>query len=432
VLDDHDIDRLFAPLTAYPRVALAVSGGGDSIALMLLVSEWIARASMAPECVVVTVDHGLRRDSRREAEWVAERAAAAGFRHQILTWTDRPAHVSQAIARQARYDLLNEFARDEDVAALVTAHTCDDIAETFLMRLARGSGIDGLAAMGARTTWNGLPLVRPLLGVSRKILRDILVARGQSWLEDPGNTDEERFERARVRKALITLEELGITADSIAESAGRLRRARYAIESMAADFLSARVEVDPGGYVRLPSASFRALPAEIAIHVLTDVIRRVAGRARPPRLRKLEMLTQQIREAGSPAVTLGGCVVAADAAREEIVVCREPGRLSAPALTLSAGETVTWDGRFRISASASLPGTLRVDRLGDKNIAFLPEETRRSHPAAALACLPALYDDDGVLAGIPLTEFSIFSEDPVIRHCRAVFIWENAAPQDGA
>jgi tRNA(Ile)-lysidine synthase len=416
VLTPHEIDALFAPLAGYDRLGLAVSGGGDSMALMLLAGEWVSRAKAAPGLVVLTVDHRLRPESRQEAEWVAKQAAHAGVAHQSLTWTHDQHSASQADARNARYALMTAMARACGIGAIVTAHTSDDVAETFLMRLARGSGVDGLSAISAAAEWDGVPVLRPLIGVTRAQLRAELEARGATWLEDPSNA-EERYERVRVRQALATLTELGIPQERIVESAQRLKRARAAIDEAAGVFIDNQVEVNPAGYARVAPDALRALPQEVAIHALKRLLNAVGG-GRAPRLRKLEMLAAQFFDGLNAATTLGGCVISP--APGGIVFCREPGRLSAAPTTLCSGETVIWDARFRISC-ADLPRPVEVAALGEQNLAAVPEEVRETHPAPALATLPALYAD-GHLLGVPVRGMALIEQHADVAACTGTFI----------
>jgi tRNA(Ile)-lysidine synthase len=422
VLTPHDIDALFAPLARFSRVALAVSGGGDSVALMLLAREWVRRAPEAPGLVVLTVDHRLRPESRHEAEWVAQQAGAIGLPHHILTWEAAQPGDSQADAREARYTLMAGFAAAHDIGAIVTAHTSDDVAETFLMRLARGSGVDGLAAMASETAWDGVPVLRPMLAVSRDTLRAELDARDAVWLEDPSNV-EERFERVRVRRALETLGELGITRARIVESAERLRRAREAIVTAASDFINAYAEVSAAGYVRLPDHALNTLPDDVAIHALKSLLHAIGGRVRAPRLRKLETLAEQLRYGLDASTTLGGCVISPD--RGALVICREPGRLHAAPVTLGPGETVIWDRRFRVTCG-DLPRPVSIAALGERNLAALPKAVRQQHPAPALAALPAIYAD-GQLLGVPVPGFALAEQHAAAATCLAAFIW----PADG-
>jgi len=425
VLSDDEIRNILGPLGRHSRVALAVSGGSDSTALMVLAREWGARQPSAPDLIILTVDHGLRIDSRRDAEWVSQRAAALGLACRILTWRDPRPRASQAAARQARYDLLSGFARDHGVGAIVTAHTRDDVAETFLMRLARGSGVDGLAAMEPESAWNGVPLLRPLLGVTRSQLRAELEARGADWLEDPSNADP-HFERVRIRTALPVLAGLGITPARIAESAMRLRRARDAIDAAAAHFITRHVTADPGGYLRADSIALNHLPQEVTISALKQMLRAVGGQPRAPRLRKIEMLAGHLRHVSRVAMTLGGCVLARAGGDELLTICREPGRLRAAPVALSSDRSAVWDRRFRICAGRLRAGALTVNALGEANLAALPDVVRREHPRAALVTLPALYDG-GACLGVPIAGYALADQHPDAAACRAEFLWPPAS-----
>lgn len=385
---------------------------------MRLAHQWAQQIPSPPALIVLTVDHCLRPESRQEAEWVGEQADALDLPHHILTWETAPPGASQAEAREARYTLLADFARAQGIGAIVTAHTADDVAETFLMRLARGSGVDGLAAMASETAWDGVAVLRPFLGVSRAALRAELDARTAVWLEDPSNA-EARFERVRIRRALDTLAELGVTRARMVESAERLRRAREAIDTAAADFINGHITVSPAGYVRIDAKALRGLPEEVAIHVLKRVLLAVGGQLRAPRLRKLEMLAAQLRAGLEASMTLGGCVIAPEPGT--LVFCREPGRLRAAPLTLRPGETALWDRRFRIMCR-HLRHPVRVAALGEDNVTALPKAVREQHPAPALAALPALYAETRLL-GVPVRGFALTDQHPDTANCAAAFIW---------
>ena len=391
------------------------------MALMLLAREWALRATNPPELLVLTVDHGLRKEAAEEARWIEQQAKQIALPHHTLHWADSPAEASQASARQARYTLLSNFARIHQVGAIVTAHTSDDVAETFVMRLARGSGVDGLAAIAAGTSWDGIPLLRPLLTITRAQLRAELEDRGATWIEDPSNAAE-RYERVRIRRGLDMLAELGITRAHVVESAGRLRRARDAIDAAAGEFLDAHAhaEISPAGYLRVDAEALRSLPDEVAIHALKVILTAVGGGHRGPRLRKLEALARQVASGTPMTATLGGCLITRDTDSGFMVVCREPGRLNAEAVTVSPGETAIWDRRFRIVGSG-LRQSVRIDALGEHNVAALFDAERKIHPAAALACLPAVYRD-GELLGVPVPGFPITHQHPDATACTAVFL----------
>ena len=193
----RDLDAL---IKTGARIGLGVSGGPDSLALLLL-----AAAARPGLVEAATVDHALRPESRGEAEMVANLCAALGVPHTILTveWKEKPDTAIQERAREARYGLLGKWTRDKELGALLTAHHLDDQAETFFMRLARGAGVRGLAAMRrvVMVPNTQVALVRPLLGWRRSDLEQVCADAGVTPVADPSNEDEQ-FERVRVRHAL--------------------------------------------------------------------------------------------------------------------------------------------------------------------------------------------------------------------------------------
>lgn len=230
VQDRASIDRLKddldALISAKTRIGIAVSGGPDSLALLLLAAE--ARPG---QIEAATVDHALRPDSRAEAKMVASLCERLGVPHTILTaaWSEKPKTALQERARSERYRLLNQWAKERGLGAIATAHHLDDQAETFLMRLARGAGVKGLAGIRkmARVPGGDLPLIRPLLGWRHSELEKICDAAGVTAASDPSNEDEQ-FERVRIRRALAGADWLDPAA--VAASADHLADAEAALE----------------------------------------------------------------------------------------------------------------------------------------------------------------------------------------------------------
>ncbi|HWD50664.1 MAG TPA: tRNA lysidine(34) synthetase TilS [Rhizomicrobium sp.] len=294
--------------------AVAVSGGGDSVALMLLLAEW-AKKSKRPAPVVLTVDHGLRDDSAKDAKAVARMAADAGLKAHVLTWKGaRPKSDIEAEARDARYRLMGEWMTAHKHTALYVAHSQEDQAETFLLRLARGSGLDGLSAMRAVSMFPvaefaELQIVRPLLETTRGALRDYLTKQKAKWIEDPMNADP-RFARSKLRAAWPQLEAVGLTAVRVADAAEHLGRARDALESMTAGLLERASKFYEGGAF-LDSVRLKMAPREIGLRVLASVLSRVSGEAYRPRFSSLERLFDSIRDGTlGGGATLHGCIVA--------------------------------------------------------------------------------------------------------------------------
>jgi tRNA(Ile)-lysidine synthase len=249
------------------RLALAVSGGPDSLALLQL-----AHAAMPGGIAAATVDHGLRAEAADEAAMVAGVCAELGVPHATLTVEVADGNV-QAQARTARYGALAGWMEREGLAALATAHHADDQAETLLLRLNRGSGVAGLAGVRARGLVPGtkLPLLRPLLGWRRSELAGIVAAAGLEAVQDPSNSDD-RFDRARLRKALAETDWLDVPA--LAQSAAHLADADAALDWAAQREWSERIEKSPMGYTYRPAA-----PRAVALRVLARIVTELDGEA---------------------------------------------------------------------------------------------------------------------------------------------------------
>jgi tRNA(Ile)-lysidine synthase len=278
---------------------------------MHLLAGW-ARAEKKPAPVVLSVDHGLRKSSAADTKKVAAWAKAAGLKAHLLTWRGaKPKSGVEAAAREARYRLMGAWLVKHKIAALFAGHTQDDQAETFLLRLARGSGLDGLAAMQATAPWpvpgfESLVLRRPLLSFSRADLRAHLAALGQPWLDDPMNGDP-AFDRVKLRQARAALEAVGLTVPRIAAAAAHLSRARAALEVMTEAVLERAAYPLGRGYV-LDPAVLAAAPREVAYRALARLLMQVSGQAYRPRFDSLERLYGRIA-AGTccQGVTLHGC-----------------------------------------------------------------------------------------------------------------------------
>lgn len=312
VLTPHAFATLLkASLTERPTgIVLAVSGGPDSICLMGLCAALNAGGGWPP-FTVATVDHGLRAEARSEALFVEAQARAVGLPVHLLAWTGpKPSRALQEKAREARYGLLTTLCRTIGASHLVTAHTLDDQAETVLFRLARGTGMAGLAGMAVRTDRNGVVHLRPLLTISKARLIATCAQAGWAFRDDPSNRDP-RFARSRMRALLPALAVEGLTADRLAMLAGRAARAEAALRQ-AADELCRTCDLDcPPACVRFDGRRLAAAPRDLMIRVLGRAVERMAGR--PNRLERLERLVEAVSAALDRGValrrTLGGALV---------------------------------------------------------------------------------------------------------------------------
>lgn len=391
-----------APLLSRRRVALAVSGGPDSTALLHLAGALAGRFSTAP--VVLSVDHGLRPAAAAECAAVATAAATLGFKAEILTWAGpKPAANLQAEARAARYALLAGAARRHGCDALVTAHTLDDQAETFLLALARGSGVYGLAAMpAARDLGDNLALLRPLLETPKADLIAWLDAAGIGYAVDPSNANL-RFGRARLRAARDTLASIGLTGDRLADTARRMARAATALDAAATAIIATATPFGPA--LSLPATSLLDEPEEIGLRALARLLGIVGGEPYPPRLDRLENLHAALGAAASARVGLKRTLAAA------LVLLRpdgtlwlapEAGRAGFPVLPLTPGTAIAWDHRTSLTATADLPEGSIAAALGGAGatLARAHDAAAATVPAAIVATLPAIWRD-GTLVAVP-------------------------------
>src|ERR1700687_4415205 len=226
----RDAKRLFADWKAAPAIVLAVSGGPDSIALMWLAARWRRALARGPRLIAVTVDHGLRSEAAREARDVKRLARTLDLPHHTVRWTGaKPKTGLPAAARAARYRLLAQAARASGATHILTAHTRDDQAETLLMRMLRGSGIAGLAAMARQSERDGVLLARPFLHVSKSQLIATLKKAKLGFADDLTNRDPS-FTRPRLRTLMPVLAAEGGDARNLARLAPRLARANQAVE----------------------------------------------------------------------------------------------------------------------------------------------------------------------------------------------------------
>ena len=306
-----DAKRLFADWKAAPALVLAISGGPDSVALMWLAARWRRSLVRGPRLVAITVDHGLRAESAREANDVKRLARSLDLAHHTLRWTGaKPKTGLPAAARTARYRLLAKAARDHGATHILTAHTRDDQAETLLMRMLRGSGLAGLSAMVRQTPRDGVMLARPLLNISKAQLVATLKKAKIGFADDPTNRDI-HFTRPRLRALMPALAAEGGDARNLARLAARLARANAAVEVLAdgAERYLALREHDASGAgissLKFSNGSmkvfdfeaFAATPEEIQVRLLQRAIDRF-GHEGPAELGKVEALVSALAQAG--------------------------------------------------------------------------------------------------------------------------------------
>lgn len=390
------------------RVGIAFSGGPDSLALLILAAQW-ARRSKNRTVIAFTVDHGLRAEAAAEAKHCARVAKSLGVAHRILRWRgEKPGSGIQAAARAARYALLVEACAREKLDSLLVAHHLEDQAETFLLRLARGSGVDGLAGMVPSRQLHdaqGAPavrLLRPLLDVSREALRAVVVKSGLKAIEDPSN-DNPKFDRVKVRQMAEALSSLGLSARRLADTASNMARAREALEAQTDAFFQGSSRLHDTGCIEIDAGAFLALPSEIALRALADALKYVGASDYPPRFDALMGIYDELK-AGKlgRGRTLNGCKLVVQGQR--LFVLRElSAALKARDLVLGGGKrSGVWDGRFIVTLlkSPGRGGSLAVRALGPQVVRDLVAsgKTLPEGPKASFAALPGLWDGQKLVA----------------------------------
>ncbi len=431
-----DLAELFDGLAGFSSVAIAVSGGSDSVGLLRLVEAWadaayigqrdLARPSgtlaggegpvsttshftvqgacttspsppgrvreagerslrLRTTVIALTVDHGLRPESADEAAKVSQWCAALGIDHHVLRWEGpKPSTGIQAKARAARYDLMSAFCISRGITVLLTAHTMDDQAETIVMRAARTESAAALAGIWPETDWNGVRVMRPLLGERRTALRQWLTDIGQDWFDDPSNEDE-RFERVRVRQTMLESDVAGLAAR--AEYA-RLEAAR--ISGAAHGWIAAHVTQHPESHFTFDKVALLQEEPLVRRAVFGTLVAR-AGSGASLTVNELERLLGFLGTGGRR--TLGGALIAARF--REVIVVREAGRITPDWAEVGDSGVLVWDRRFRVTAPPGshvgpvllAPGLIRVNGI--------PFYVHEACPAVRLA------DGNVVLAGNP-------------------------------
>ncbi|MBT5186833.1 MAG: tRNA lysidine(34) synthetase TilS [Kordiimonadaceae bacterium] len=358
-LTSDEFHNLMAALNlgATKYIAVAVSGGGDSMALCLLLKAWCASEGI--NLTALTVDHGLRENSHTEAEQVGKWLAEVSIAHHILSWEgDKPTTNIQDEARKARYKLMGNWCVQNNVDYLCLAHHQDDQAETFLLRLFRGSGVDGLSAMEEKADFpvngnsiNFPVLCRPLLDIAKSRLMANLKIWQQDWVEDPSNQNE-NFTRIKIRSLLKSSNIDGLNSARLSLTSQRMRRVRSLLEDLTEKAESEYVSYHELGFATLQANFNEKLHEEISLRLLSKILQYTSGGQYAPRHNKLNSLYENLKQDTFSGQTLLGCIVFS-LSKNEFIFAREENSIDSR-INVSDTELVLWDNRFFINKTENI------------------------------------------------------------------------------
>ena len=356
-------------------VGLAVSGGGDSIAMMHL-----AVRTLGPErFTVFTVDHGLRSEAAEEIAVVRQQASDLGLPHHVARWEWNGTGNLQSAARAGRMAALRRMAIEHHKGEVWLGHTADDQIETFLMRLARGSGVDGLAAMHPWSIREGLSFFRPLLGAKRSDLRAWLSENEIQWCDDPSN-DDKRFDRIKARQMQEQLASLGLTEKRVLQTIDHMQAAQVSLQQAAAGFAREHIRQDGGDLIFAPRA-LDLITDDSPRRAMAAAFRWMAGREHRPRFDN--MLEAVGRARAGDKMTLAGCLLAPQS-DGSVRITREAAATSPK----TGAAPLIWDKRWHITGPSTDDITIKA--LGD-DIAACSKWRDTGHLRSSLLATPAVW-----------------------------------------
>ncbi|MEC9414021.1 MAG: tRNA lysidine(34) synthetase TilS [Pseudomonadota bacterium] len=391
------------------KIAIAVSGGIDSMALMNLAKE--SDLLNDKNVFILVVDHDLRSESKQEAEFVKKEAKKLGFTTRILKWKgSKPNKRIQEEARNKRYNLLINFCRENNINNLYLAHHLDDQIETFLFRMFRGSGLQGLTSFSRSYKRNGLTLMRPLIDIPKSELINYAKRKKINWVEDPSN-ENQKYDRVKLRKALPLLYKEGFDKEVFLKSIKKLRLANEALDQITKEFVSKYVSINKNVSVFINQELFLTAPQDVQLRVLQNTIRIFSGeRYYSPNYLKIFNLMHWAREDnGISAKTLGGTIFRKR--KSGIILYKEVKKLNEiKSIKLSKSKYKAWDNRFLIKINKSVRG--EISYLGNEGVKILKSKKILSKkgfkgiPITALYSIPAMWDGKRLISA-PFFDYSV-------------------------
>ena len=381
------------------KIGLAVSGGGDSIGMLVLASEWAIINKK--KIYVVTVNHNLRKEAKEEVIFTREFTKKLGFSHSTLDWK-KPLKIGnlQSQASLARKKLISNWAKENNIKTVLLAHTIDDQVETILMRFSRGSGVDGLIGMKKLVEIHGIFWVRPLLTITRSNLRKFLKLKKINWVEDPSNKDR-KYLRVKFRNVISQLGEIGINTNLVVNTSVRMENAKKVLNDVAVEAFNNFVKLKKWGDIEISKDIFNLCREDTFLRTLAGIIKGISGSIYRPRYKELINFVEDLNNKNFKARTLSG-VLARAISQNKVVLRREPSH----PLCVSNPKSVNfiWDGRWLVFLSRILSKSEHIGPLGENGYQQIKNQVEKKAFNECFLSTPALFLKDRVISS-PALEY---------------------------
>lgn len=384
------------------KIALAVSGGADSMCMVFLAQQ------MSLHFICLIVDHGLRKESQAEAVRTARFLQSKGIEVEILVWQQYQSSVQisnvQHQAREARYKLLAEYCRRHNISSLLTAHNKNDVAETVLMRIERGSGIDGISGIPSKQMFYDVAILRPMLGFARADILDLLSSADWEWIEDPSNKNL-AFTRSRIRKLLNEQKNAEVWINRLSLLATNASRCRDFLERETQMHINAVCSISNYGYITLDRPSFAELHEEIQLRILSCILKAIGGEDYICKLIKLEALVANIISA-TKSCALMKCEIIQRHNTNKVLFIRERSKIQSVAL-VETPKSFIWDGRFIIEVVGEVDPaeSFYISAMDAETWNTVKAQYSSAQPYKIMLTTPVLFHGQKFLASLVMEQY---------------------------
>ncbi|QLK52770.1 tRNA lysidine(34) synthetase TilS [Ehrlichia ruminantium] len=388
-----DLELLFKEKVQnlHDNYAIAVSGGIDSMVLLHLSA--VCNTKFTP--TILTVNHGLRSEAAQEALFVYQHSQNLNLKCHILNWHgEKPQSNIQSSARQIRYSLLLQWCNQNQINYLMVAHQKNDQAETIMMRLERGSGLDGLAGMQERTYLNGICILRPLLAISREELIHYADTKNITWVHDISN-DNKKYKRTLYRNILKEVDNTEELVNRLYKTSVHIKRSLDCILHYVRLAIDEHLEFNNLGFIKIKLNTFFNLPEEISLRLFTYSIMSIGQKKYKPRYHKLNNMFRKIQNNDfTKPQTFCHCKITRNQKDNTLCITREVSVINNKTISPYSKTSIVWDNRFKIRISNPNTHSITVSSLNNN---YIPENLKKLD-REAVRCLPILKYQNKILA----------------------------------